>query len=96
MRCSNARSLQLQQLVPQTLNLATINTLYMNRKHVNLAPGRQKPFAYERSCESRVGQIGNRVANGSPPLRRTLGAVSPRRQAVEMDLVTRFVVLPRV
>ena len=34
--------------------------------------------------DSRAGQIGHSVANGSPPLRRFFGAVLPRRYAEEI------------
>ena len=46
----------------------------------------------------RAGQIAYSVANGSPPLQRFFGAVSPRRSVAEMGspLVTRFGLIPRV
>ena len=36
------------------------------------------------------GEIGHSVANGSPPLRRSFGAVLARRYAVHMDPASRY------
>ena len=47
--------------------------------------------------DSRADQIGHNAVNGSPPPRRSFGAVLPRRKAEEMGfppLVTCFVVMP--
>ena len=38
--------------------------------------------------DSRAGQIGPSLANGSLPLRRFFGAALPRRQVAEMDTKT--------
>ena len=40
--------------------------------------------------DSRAGQIGNSVANGSPPLRCYFEIASPQRYAAEMDPATRY------
>ena len=52
----------------------------------------RRDVAIHPRFDSRAGQIGHSVANGSPPLRRFFGAVLFRRQAAEMEplLVPRF------
>ena len=40
--------------------------------------------------DSRTGQIGHKVVNGSPPLRYFFGAVLPWRYAAETGPATRY------